>query len=67
MSDPEDISLEHFRVLVERAGLNLNSEELVSLKPMFDFYAAQVRQLHEVDLGAEDLAVVFPPGWDPQN
>ena len=67
MSDTEGIPLEHFRVLVERAGLSLSSEELASLKPMFDFYAPQVRQLHEVDLGAEDLAVVFPPGWDPQN
>ena len=67
MTDTGGISLEHFRVLVERAGLSLSSEELASLKPMFDFYADQIQQLHALDLGAEDLAVVFPPGWDPQS
>jgi hypothetical protein len=64
MAETAGISLENFRVLVERVGLSLSHEELVSLKPMFDFYAEQVQQLHELDLGAEDLAVVFPPGWD---
>jgi hypothetical protein len=34
---------------------------------MFDFYAEQVQKLHEVELGAEDLAVAFAPGWDPQR
>jgi hypothetical protein len=62
MSEQEGISLDEFRVLVERAGLNLNAEELAALKPMYDFYAPRVRALHEVELDAEDLAVTFLPG-----
>lgn len=67
MGEATGISLDHFRVLVEQARLNLSSEELASLKPMYDFYVAQVQRLHELDLGAEDLAVVFPPVWDAQG
>jgi hypothetical protein len=67
MTAPADISLDHFRVLTERAGLNLTAEELVALKPMYDYYAVLIQQLHEVELGAEDLAVTFSPNWDPQG
>jgi hypothetical protein len=67
MAETASISLENFHILVERAGLSLSSEELTALKPMFDFYAEQIRRLHEVELGAEDLAVTFDPGWDPQR
>jgi len=67
MAETVGVSLERLRVLVERAGLSLSSEELAALKPMFDFYAEQLRLLHEVELGAEDLAVAFDPGWDPQR
>jgi hypothetical protein len=67
MAETAGISVENFRVLVERAGLSLSHDELVSLKPMFDFYAEQVPQIHTLDLRAEDLAVVFFPGWDPQS
>jgi len=65
MAETAGIALDNLRVLVERAGLSLTSEALTALKPMFDFYAEQIRCLHEVDLGAEDLAVAFDPGWDP--
>jgi hypothetical protein len=62
MSEQKSISLDDFRVLVERAGLNLNAEELAALKPMYDFYAPLVQELHDVELNAEDLAVTFLPG-----
>jgi hypothetical protein len=39
---------------------------VAALKPMYDFYAAQIRSLHEIPLAAEDLAVSFSPTWDPQ-
>jgi len=61
MSEQEGISLDAFRVLVERAGLSLNAEELAALKPMYDFYAPLVQALHNVELDAEDLAVTFLP------
>ena len=54
-------------IKIERVGLSLSDEELVSLKPMFDFYAEQIQKLHDVELDVEDLAVAFSPGWNPQG
>ena len=67
MADSDGISLDNLRVLAERVDLRLTPAELEHLKPMFDFYAEQLRVLHDVDLAAEDLAVVFSPNWDPQS
>jgi hypothetical protein len=67
MTESTGISLDHLRVLAERAGLTLTTEELASLKPMFDHYAQQVHALYDVELDAEDLAVVYNPNWDPQS
>jgi hypothetical protein len=66
MATPDATSLEQFQILTERAGLNLTPDEVAALKPMYDFYAAQIRSLHEIPLDAEDLAVSFSPTWDPQ-
>jgi hypothetical protein len=35
----EGIAVEQLRGLAERAGLNMKTEELTALKPMFDHYA----------------------------
>ena len=67
MADSDGISLDNMRVLAERVGLRLTPAEIEHLKPMFDFYAEQIRVLHDMDLAAEDLAVVFSPNWDPQD
>jgi hypothetical protein len=67
MADSEGIALDHLQVLAERVGLRLTPAELEHLKPMFDFYAAQIHGLHDLDLAAEDLAVVYSPNWDPQG
>jgi hypothetical protein len=67
MAESEGISIEQLRGLAERAGLALQPEELTALKPMFDHYAQQIKALFEVDLGAEDLAVMYTPNWDPQS
>lgn len=61
MAGPKEITMDHFRALVARAGLDLSAKELESLKPMYDHYANQAARLHELDLDAEDLAVVFSP------
>jgi hypothetical protein len=66
MATSDAISLEHFQILTERAGLNLTPDEVAALKPMYDFYAAQLRSLHEIPLDVEDLAVSFSPTWAPQ-
>ena len=67
MANSEGIALDHLQVLAERVGLRLSPAELEHLKPMYDFYAAQIRVLHDLDLAAEDLAVVYSPNWDPQG
>ena len=67
MADSEGISLDNLRVLAEQVGMRLSPAELEHLKPMFDFYTAQIRVLHDVDLAAEDLAVVYSPNWDSQG
>jgi hypothetical protein len=67
MAESKVISMEAFRVLVERAGLELTSGELEALKPMYDDYAERLSSLHDLDLGAEDLAVVFRAAWDPSQ
>lgn len=67
MAESEGISVEQFGTLAERAGLIMKQEELIALKPMFDHYAKQIRMLFEIELDAEDMAVVYSPNWDPQG
>lgn len=67
MAETTGISPDAFRILTERAGLNLSDAERADLKPMFDFYAEQIAKLHDVTLDVEDLAVMFTPGWNPQR
>lgn len=59
MSESESISIEDFRVLTERSGMSLNPDELAALKPMYDHFARQIAPIHQLELDAEDLAVVF--------
>jgi hypothetical protein len=67
MAESEGISVDHFRVLAERSGLGLTNAELAALKPMFEYYAKQIKVLYDVELEAEDLAVTYTPNWDPQR
>ena len=41
MAEPEGISIEALRVLVERAGMQLTEEELADLLPIYDRYTRQ--------------------------
>ena len=61
MAEHSEISIEDFRVLTERSGMSLTTEELEALKPMYDHFARQIAPIHGLDLDAEDLAVVFRP------
>ena len=67
MAESEGISIDQLRGLAERAGLALRPEELTALKPMYDHYAKQIRALFEIELDAEDMAVMYSPNWDPQS
>ena len=64
MTEREGISMDAFGVLADRAGLGLTMEELESLKPMYDHFARQTAVLSELELGAEDMALRFPPDWE---
>ena len=63
MPGPEDISMEEFRLMTDRAGLGLKDGELEELKPIYDLYAAYAAQLHEINFGAEEMVVEFHPDW----
>ena len=67
MAESEGISLDQLRALAQRAGLSLTTEELSSLKPMFDHYAKQIEVLYEIELDAEDLAVTYVPDENPHS
>ena len=60
------ISAEDFRALAVRAGLELGEDELAALKPMYEHYLPAIERMNGLDLDAEDLAVVFAPGWDSE-
>ena len=59
----EGISLEVFKMLAERAGLQLDDEKLAQLKPGFDFSRAEADALREADLSAIEPAHTFNPDW----
>ncbi len=61
MAENSGISIEDFRVLTERSGMSLTTGELEALKPMYDHFAKQIAPIHDLELDAEDLAVVFQP------
>ena len=62
----QQIPLDDFRALTKRAGLDLTDDELENLKPMYDHYIESIASMNALDLDAEDLAVVYSPGWDPE-
>ena len=63
---PQETTLDDFRALMQRAGLDLTDDELEHLKPMYDHYLEPIASMNALDLDAEDLAVVYSPGWDPE-
>ena len=67
MPPPEGVSIEEFRLMVGRAGLGLDEQELEELKPIYDLYAAYASQLHTINFGAEEMVVSFHPDWPEQH
>ncbi|MCH7653947.1 MAG: hypothetical protein IIB14_09750 [Chloroflexi bacterium] len=61
MAEHTEISNEAFRILTERSGMKLSADELEALKPMYEHFARQIAPIHDLELDAEDLAVVFQP------
>jgi hypothetical protein len=63
MAESSDVSMEEFRLMVDRAGLGMSDAELEDLKPIYDLYAAYATQLHNINFGAEEIVVEFHPDW----
>ena len=61
MTTPEssDITLEEFRVLAQRAGLDFTQEEMEHLLPLYRQFIEQVGMLHDPDLYLGLPAVTF--------
>ena len=59
------VSFEEFRLMTDRAGLGMTTQELEDLKPLYDLYAQYTQLLHSLDLGAEEIDLTFHPDWPP--
>jgi hypothetical protein len=51
------------RALLAREGLEPNEGDLEQFAKIIELYMENLRQLHSVNLGAEELAPVFRPEW----
>ena len=61
MANTTGIPQDELRAHVRRLGLDLSSKDMETVKQLYDHHAPQIKQLNDLDLGAEDLAVLFPP------
>ena len=62
-SQSDDLSLEEFKLMADRAGLGLSQQELEDLKPMFEGTLQHIRLLRSLDLQGEEMEVTFHPAW----
>ena len=63
MNHELDTSLDELKRLADHAGLGMDDDEIEALKPVYDLYSTYARQLHSIDLGAEEMVVEFHPDW----
>jgi hypothetical protein len=49
--------------LLAREGLQPRDGDLKLFEKIIELYAGNLKALHSVDLGAEELAPVFRPEW----
>ncbi|HIM37551.1 MAG TPA: hypothetical protein EYM38_05935 [Dehalococcoidia bacterium] len=59
----QQVSMERLKLMAELAGLNMTDVEVEEIKPLFDLHYQYAKQLHDVDLGAEEIAVSFEADW----
>jgi hypothetical protein len=60
---PSNITLEDLKIIVQRAWLELTTQEMEHLLPMYQQLANQVSMLHDPDLPLAEPAVTFPADW----
>ena len=51
------------RALLAREGLEPKEADLEQFAEIIELYVGNLKQLHSVNLGAEEIAPVFRPEW----
>ena len=54
---------ENMIAVLKRQGLEPKPGDLEQFAEIIDLYVENLKQLHSVNLGAEELAPVFRPEW----
>ena len=54
---------ENLLAVMKREGLEPKPGDLEQFSEIIDLYMENLKQLHSVNLGAEELAPVFRPEW----
>ena len=54
---------ENLLAVLKREGLEPREGDLEQFAKIIELYMENLKQLHSVDLGAEELAPVFRPEW----
>ena len=54
---------ENLIAVLKREGLEPKPGDLEQFAEIIDLYVENLKQLHSVNLGAEELAPVFRPEW----
>ena len=54
---------QHLLAVLQREGLEARAGDLEQFSEIIELYLDNLKQLHSVNLGAEELAPVFHPEW----
>ena len=65
MTESAGLSMDKFRILVERAGLDLSEEDFEKTLEIFRTFAEKTAGLKDIDLGSDDPAFAFTAAWPP--
>jgi hypothetical protein len=53
----------NLKAVLQREGLEPKAGDLEQFSEIIELYIGNLKQLHSVNLGAEELAPVFRPEW----
>ena len=54
---------ENLKAVLKREGLEPKPEDLEQFAEIIELYMENLKQLHSVNLGADELGPVFRPEW----
>lgn len=54
---------QNLKAMLEREGLEAKTGDLEQFSEIIELYMENLKQLHSVNLGAEELGPVFRPEW----